>query len=148
MERWGDTFPAVIRDLISVESEFWNNHVLTGNIPSPDGSKACDEVLEQYFHTSRKGAEIPLVGFDEQLGRRVELEALIRKLEMEKNQIDQQIKLYMKDSESAVNDRYRVSWTSVVSSRIDAKRLKADKPDIYEEFLKSSSSRRFTVKAA
>lgn len=142
---WDD---AVIQNLITLESDFWNNHVLTGTMPSPDGSKACDEVLEQYFHMSRKGSEIPLVGFDEQLGRREELETLIRKLEMEKNRIDQQIKLFMKDSELAVNDRYRVSWASVVSSRIDAKRLKTDKPEIYREFLKTSSSRRFTVKAA
>lgn len=142
---WDD---AVIQNLTAIESDFWNHHVLTGNMPSPDGSKVCDDVLEQYFHTSRKGSEIRLTGFDGQLERREELDALIRKLELEKNQIDQQIKLFMKDSELAVNDRYRVSWTSVASSRIDAKRLKADKPEIYREFLKTSSSRRFTVKAA
>ncbi len=133
---WIEWDDAVIRNLTAIESDFWNHRVLTGNMPSPDGSKACDDVLEQYFHTSRKGSEIRLTGFDGQLERREELDALIRKLELEKNQIDQQIKLFMKDSQLAVNDRYKVSWASVVSSRIDAKRLKADKPEIYREYLK------------
>lgn len=142
---WDDE---LIQNLIEIEADFWNNHVLSDVMPEPDGSKVCDEVLEQYFHTSRKGASIPLVGFNAQLERRMELNALIDKLELEKNQIDQQIKLYMKDNELAVSDRYKVMWTTVSSSRVDTKRLKADKPDVYNEFLKTSSSRRFTVNAA
>jgi putative phage-type endonuclease len=138
----------VIRNLVKIEADFWNNHVLAGVLPDPDGSKACDEVLEKYFHISRRDSEISLVGFDDELKRRTELKKLIDKLEKEKNQIDQKVKLYMKDSERAVSEHYKVSWTTVDSSRIDTKRLKADKPDIYNEFLKISSSRRFTVNAA
>lgn len=87
---------ALIQNLITIESDFWKNHIVPGKMPDPDGSKACDEVLEQYFKISRKDSTIPLVGFDEKLKRRVELEKLIKKLEGEQKQIDQEIKLYMK----------------------------------------------------
>ena len=56
---WDD---ALIQRLIEVEGEFWNNHVMVNIIPDPDGSKICDSVLEQYFHTAKKASMIELVG--------------------------------------------------------------------------------------
>lgn len=138
----------VIQNLIKIEADFWNDHIVPRIMPDPDGSKTCDEVLEHYFHAVRKGSEIPLVGFDDQLRRREELKGLIEQMEQEKSQIDQQIKLYMKDSESAANERYRVTWSPVSTARLDTKLLKAKEPEIYQEYLKTTSTRRFTVSAA
>ena len=63
-------------------------------------------------------------------------------------QIEQEIKLYMADNEVAYAEGYRISWASVDSVRIDAKRLKAEKPEIYESFSNTATARRLTVKAA
>lgn len=138
----------LINNLICIEETFWKEHVAQGIMPDPDGSKACDAVLEQYFKVSRKDSTIPLIGFDGKLKRRAELVELIEKLEREQKQIDQEIKLYMKENEIAVSDNYRVSWTNVATCRIDTKRLKEEHPDIYRGYLNATSSRRFTVKAA
>ncbi len=83
---------ALIQNLITIESDFWSNHIVSRNMPDPDGSKACDEVLEQYFKTSRKDSTILLMGFDGKLKRRAELGKLIEKLEREQKQIDQIIR--------------------------------------------------------
>ncbi|MCD7907509.1 MAG: endonuclease, partial [Clostridium sp.] len=139
---------ALIDDLICIEEKFWEGNVIPGIMPQPDGSRACDEVLEEYFKISRRNSEIPLIGFDEKLKRRMELEELIKKMERDQKQIDQEIKLYMNDNEAAVSDHYRVTWVNVVSSRVDTKRLKAEMPDIYQDYLNVGASRRFTVKAA
>ena len=138
----------VIQNLVKIEEEFWNGHIVPRIMPDPDGSKICDEVLEHYFHAVRKGSEIPLVGFDDQLRRREELKRLIDQMEREKSQIDQRIKLYMKDSESAANEHYRVTWTPVSTARLDTKLLKAEEPEIYREYLRTTSTRRFSVSAA
>lgn len=100
-------------------------------IPDSDGSKACDEVLEQYFHLARKGTEVPLVGFDESLERRQEITGLIKKMEQEQKQIDQRIKLYMQENEAARSDKYRVLWANVETSRLDVNRLREERPEIY-----------------
>lgn len=142
---WDDD---MIRNLISIESDFWNNHVIPKSMPEPDGSKACDEVLERYFHTARKDSSIPLVGFDEKLKRREEIIRLMKKLEQEQKQIEQEIKLYMKDSEMAVSSRYQVIWSNLESARLDTKRIKEERPEIYKDFLNVTASRRFTVKVA
>lgn len=138
----------LIANLISIESDFWNIHVVPGIMPDPDGSKACDEVLEQYFHLARKDSSVPLVGFDGKLERRDEIIGLIKKLEQEQKQIEQEIKLYMKENETAFNDRFRVTWSSVETVRLDTKRIKAERPEVYRNYTNVTSSRRFTVKAA
>lgn len=138
---------AVISDLIRIEEDFWNNHVLARTLPEPDGSKAGDKVIAEYFKDA-DAKTIPLTGFDEQLRRRQELIELMERMETERRQIEQELKIYLGDAECAENERFRVSWKSICSQRIDAERLKAEKPDIYEQYKKSITSRRFSVKAA
>ena len=139
---------AMIANLIAIEEAFWNNHIIPRIIPPPDGSKACDEVLEQYFHQARKDSTIPLIGFDEKLNRRSELLGQIKELEQEQKQIEQEVKLFMQDNEIAASERYRVSWSNVETTRLDTKRIKAEEPEIYQNFVKVTSSRRLTIKAA
>lgn len=134
--------------MVDVEREFWEKHVAARMMPDPDGSKVCSEVLEEYFHTVRKGSTIRLEGFDDRLRRRAELVEQISRMKQEQDTIEQEIKLYMKDNEYASSDGYRVSWSSVQSTRLDAKRMKEEQSDIYRDYAVQSVSRRFQVKAA
>ena len=143
-----DRDESLISQLAAIEENFWNQHVVPRIIPAPDGSKACDEVLEQYFHRARKESAIPLIGFDEKLDRRTELLGQIAELEREQKQIEQEVKLFMRDNEIASSDCYHVSWVNVDTARLDTKRLKAEKPEIYQDFVKVTPSRRLTIKAA
>ena len=136
----------LIANLITIEKDFWYSHIIPGVIPDPDGSKTYDDILQEYFKDVKKEKTIELIGFDDELRRRHELTLLQEKLEAEKNVIDQHIKLYMKDSEYAVNSRYHISWSGITKNTVDAKRLKEEEPDIYARYLKSSEYRRFTVK--
>lgn len=135
-----------IQMLIRIESEFWNNNVLANKMPAPDGSKAAEELLSKYYKNSDPGKSIALVGFDEKLRRRDEISELQDKLEKEKKQIEQEVKVYMEDAEKADSDHYSVSWKSVTSNRVDSKKLKSVYPEVYQECVKASESRRFTVK--
>ena len=134
-------------DLIQIEKDFWEGHVLKHKMPDPDGSKLADSVLAEYFKDSLE-VSIPLSGFDGKLARRQELAGEIEKLESEKRLIVQELKLYLVEAELAENERYRVSWKPVSSSRLDEKRLKEEQPEVYEQYKKTIKSRRFTVKAA
>ncbi len=138
----------LIENLIQVEKEFWNRHIIPGVLPAPDGSEACDRILDKYFRKSGNGPAIRLEGFDEKLARREELERQIKGLEKEQKQIDQEIKLYMKDCEAAFNDSYRITWKSVESLRLDTARLKKEIPETYRDFSNVRVSRPFKVKAA
>lgn len=137
----------IISDLIQIEKNFWENHVKKGIIPEPDGSKTADSIIAEYYKESM-GMVIPLNGFDEKLRRRQELVELMERIDTEKKQIEQEIKMYLGQAEMAENDCYRVLWKQVVSSRLDEKLLKEEQPEIYSKYCKQVSSRRFSVKVA
>lgn len=137
----------IIANLIQIEKEFWNNHIIPKIIPAPDGSKTADLAIAERFKTSH-GFTIPLAGFDERLRRRQELLEVMDHMEKEKRQIDQELKIYLGDAETAENEHYRVSWKNISRSSLDEKRLKAEKPELYEKYRRITTSRRFTVKAA
>ena len=137
----------MLADLVKIEKDFWENHVLKRVLPSPDGSKLADSVIAEYFKRSIDRT-IPLNGFNEKLERRQELAEIMAEMETEKKRIEQELKLYLGETESAENEQYRVSWKSVSSSRIDEKRLKEERPEVYKQYQKTTQSRRFTVKAA
>ena len=142
---WDDD---LISRLTEMEENFWNNYVAKGIIPPPDGSKACDEVIEQYFHTAKKASAVRLEGFDEKLDRREEILGFIAELQEEQKQIEQEVKLFMGDNQYAASDHYRVSWGNIDSVRLDSQRIKAERPEIYADYGKASHYRRFEVKTA
>lgn len=137
----------LIADLVQIERNFWENHVLKRILPEPDGSKIADSILAEYFKNTKE-ITIPLSGFNDKLSRRQELLALIEKMDTEKKQIEQELKMYLGDAEQAENESYRVSWKAVNTSRLDEKRLKEEAPQVYEKYQKFITSRRFTIKAA
>lgn len=54
----------------------------------------------------------------------------------------------MQDNETASNGRYRVTWSNVDTARLDTKKIKLEQPEIYRDYVKIASSRRFQIKAA
>lgn len=134
--------------LRKIEGDFWKNNVEKRVLPPPDGSETADKLILEAFGKGKVGEEIPLSGFRDKLGRRDELESLIDRMETEKKQIEQELKLYIGEAEAAEGEGYRVTWKNVVSNRIDSKQLKTEKPEIYQKYLKPTNSRRLTIKAA
>lgn len=135
-----------IQMLIELEKDFWSNHVMKNDMPAPDGTSAADEIIKERFADSEPEKYVELLGFDEKLKRRKDISELEEKLKKEKKQIEQEIKVYMEDAEKAESNLFAVSWKSVVSSRVDSEYLKNTYPEVYKNCLKTSSSRRFTVK--
>lgn len=138
----------LIAQMIAMEKNFWECHVVPRVLPSPDGSDICNEVLNEYFHAARKGSSIRLEGFEDKLRRRAEIMEQIERLKQEQGMIEQEVKLCMKENEYATSGNYRISWSSVQSTRLDTKRMKEEQPDIYRDYAVQSESRRFQVRAA
>ena len=136
----------IIQNLIIIEERFWKEHVMAHVMPDPDGSKSCSEQIAKLYFKANKEKIVELHGYNGILSRREELVELIEKMKNEKETIDQKIKLEMQDASKALAERYQIVWSSYNSSRLDSKRLKAEKPEIYEAYVNKSSERRFSVK--
>lgn len=138
----------IINNLIQIEKQFWEQNVIARCMPEPDGSEAANDFINEYFKESRHELSIQLLGFDEKLERRMEIDKLMNKLKAEKLQIEQEVKVFMKEAEFAEDENFIVSWKQSISNRLDTNRLKKEMPDIYKRFCKQITSRRFIVKHA
>ncbi len=140
----------LIQNLIVIEKRFWEQNVLAGVMPDPDGSRMADEVLANYF-PQQEGVSVLLPQkLENRLKRRKELVTLIDKLETEKSIIEQEVKKYLGDSAAteAENENFFVRWKNIETSRVDVDRLRKEEPDIYERFKKTTSSKRLTIRSA
>lgn len=77
--------------------------------------------------------------------KRQELSDQIEQMEQEKTAIEQQVMLQMQDAAYGTAPGYKVSWVSSESKRVDSQRLRKEQPDIFNQYSKNVSSRRFTI---
>lgn len=138
----------VIHDLRNIEENFWKNHVQVGIMPAPDGSEASDKLIASIYSQADPGNRIALSGFRDKLIRHQELVEVMDRMDTEKKQIEQELKMYLGAAEEADGEGFRVSWKNVSSRRFDSTRLKNDDPETYLKYTKETSSRRLTIKAA
>lgn len=130
---------SIINDLIKIESEFWNEHVLKCVMPPPDGSEAAKEVISEIYSSTCEG-DIDMSDDVEKLNRLDELDELIGNLKTEQEQLKQELMVRMGEFETGyINDR-KITWKMQNGrTTIDGKRLREECPEIYDEYSKTGT---------
>ena len=134
-----------IAEIIALEKAFWEENVLAGKEPVPDGSGATTDFLNEKYSSSN-GNTILLP--EEALGlcrRYEELSGQLNELQDKKDAVSNQLKNFRKNNESGVIGEYRVTWKQVTSTTFDKKRLEKENRALYEEYLTKKQYRRLTV---
>lgn len=134
-----------IAEIIALEKAFWEENVLAGKEPVPDGSGATTDFLNEKYASSN-GNTILLP--EEALGlcrRYEELSGQLNELQDKKDAVSNQLKNFLKNNESGVIGEYRVTWKQVTSTTFDKKRLEKENQALYEEYLTKKQYRRLTV---
>ena len=75
------------------------------------------------------------------------LEELIEEAKAEAEALRDEIKAEMlsRDTEELTAGQYIIRWTSVLSQRFDTTAFKKVMPEVYKEYTKQVSSRRFSI---
>lgn len=135
----------MIRDIIKMEKNFWENYVLAGQEPKADGSKATAEYLEETYDISNgKTMELPkesLALFEEY----DLISAQLAQLKEAKEAVTNQMKNYLKENEKGVIGDRQITWKSVTSTAFDRKRLEQEQKEIYQEYCTKKQYRRLSV---
>lgn len=74
-----------------------------------------------------------------------ELQALIDEAQAEAELLRDAIKAHMGNTEELRAGEYVIRWQTIKSDRLDTKALKTARPEIYEAFTRSTTTRRFSV---
>ena len=135
----------VLSDLIDKEELFWTNHVVPQIPPAPNGCDCDTQQINQLYEVDNRDKTADLSALHGLLDKRQELSDQIEQMEQEKTAIEQQVKLQMQDAAYGTAPGYKVSWVSSESERVDSQRLRKEQPDIFNQYSKNVSSRRFTI---
>ena len=135
----------MIAKIIAMEKYLWETHVLGGVEPVPDGSEATTNYFNSKFSNSNgQTIELP----EEALAICEEYERLseeLKALETAKSAAANQLKSYLKEAEAGTVGDRKIVWKQIFKSSLDQKRLKEEKPDIYNGYVTQSSYRRLSV---
>ena len=135
----------VLSDLIDKEERFWTNHIVPQIPPAPNGCECDTQQINQLYEVDNRDKTADLSALHGLLDKRQELSDQIEQMEQEKTAIEQQVKLQMQDAAYGTAPGYKVSWISSESKRVDSQRLRKEQPDIFNQYSKNVSSRRFTI---
>lgn len=134
--------------MIKREKDFWENHVLADVPPSIDGSSSASEFLAKMYPQD-DGSAIML---DEQMNTVIEaiesLKAEEKQLKTQREEYENQLKMTLADAVEGHSNRFKVTYKTITSNRIDSKRLKAEQPELYKKYCNESLSRRLSIKEA
>ena len=131
--------------LIAVEQEFWNK-VKNMIRPQMDGSDAAKNLLDNIYRGGIAEQIILPTEAVEYVDQYIEACAEEDNAKVKKQEASNRIKEIMGDYDKAKCLNHTISWKSVSSERLDTKALKEEQPELYQKYVKTSKSRRFTLK--
>lgn len=138
----------IIEILEEAEAKFWED-VKAGREPEIGGSNAEEELIKRLYPEASSMEPLPLEATAAELAkRRQEIKAALDAESEKLKTIENQLKNMLGEHERGFIDNVEVIWKNIVSNRVDSKRLKAEYPEIYEQVIKPSMSRRFEIKEA
>ena len=119
--------------------DFWDM-VQTGRMPAVDGSASCSAALSAKF-TPQPGLEITLD--DDDVERLITLKAGLKEMEKAVAEAENTIKEKMGEAEIGTAGEHRITWKQQAGRvTVDAKRLKAAMPKIFEAYSKTGKPTR------
>ncbi|WP_270607737.1 YqaJ viral recombinase family protein [Bacillus mobilis] len=137
----------LIQYLIDIEKDFWLNNVEQNEPPMFDGSDASTELLKHLYPESIADSFVSLGKQEELLiEARDQVDREIKVLQEQKAEYENKIKAKLGTNEVGGTENYKIYWKSYTTNRFDSKRFKLEHPDLFEQYVKETNSRKFTVK--
>lgn len=137
----------LIEHLISIESEFWQR-VVHMSPPPPDGSKSCTDLLAKLYEVQPEAvATLNPVEVIPLIDRRAEAKDEMKRLEAVADEAENQLKVLLGEREIAIDPDGRTlfTWKQHNRTAVDPKALKADRPDVFDAFSKTTQYRTLRI---
>lgn len=133
-----------ITTLIKEEKAFWNKYIIGDDIPEVDGSEATEKALDEIYPESLF-QQVNIADKQNIVNKLIEIKNTISDCKKIEEQYKQELQLALGDAEKGITETHLITWKTQTSNRVDSTRLKKELPDIYNNYLKSTTSRVFRV---
>lgn len=132
------------RFMVSTLTDWWNRHVVGGEEPEVDGSSDCADALLA-AHPLAEDIEIDAEDIADAVRDYRDLGTQIKELEARRDAAANTIKARLGDAKKGRTSAGVVSWSRFEVARIDTAALKADHPDLVQQYTRTTASGRLTV---
>ena len=129
-----------IKALIEREEDFWTNNVLKEVPPQADGSESSLDTLSRMYPQSNDTLTVNL-SCESEITEYLELKDIEKRTKARMDEIKAHIAQELEEASTGETDKYIITYKTQTRESLDSKALKADMPDIYAKYAKSSSSR-------
>ena len=135
-----------IAALTAAETSFWRDFVEAGISPDPDGSQSAEQAVDAIWGNRAQEDELLMFDFSDDMRELCDLAAAEKEIKRQKDAIKQRLQAALGEHMVGSSDRYVITWRPQERSSIDSRRLYRERPDIYREYLTTSSTRIFKIK--
>ena len=130
--------------LLRSEIAFWNDCIKPDIRPEPDGSESAEHTLKALYPDWQDNA----IAMFEQNDGSDELAAVMaqkKELETREKALKQKLQTALDGNTDGLTVDWHISYKPQSRSTVDSKRLKAERPDIYSEYLKETKAMIFKI---
>jgi len=135
----------LIKVLIEREAAFWDA-VQRKEPPELDGSESAAEFLKRLYPQATMQEKLLEASVDDVLDELLELKEKQKEYDVQIRLRENQVKKLLGEAEKGIAHRHVVTWANYERHSLDTKRLKLEKPDIYEAYAVTVPTRRFMIK--
>jgi putative phage-type endonuclease len=135
----------LIEQLFRLASDFWQQYVLLRKTPPIDSSEASTTLLNRLYPEAKNNIIITINEIND-LDSYFEYKRQLKILEENINEIENHIKSALGTHEIGRIGNYKIKWENRSRTGVDSKQLKAVYPNIYNQYLKTTHFRQFSVK--
>lgn len=131
-------------ELLKAEIAFWNDYIKLDIRPEPDGSESAERTLKALYPDWQDNA----IAMFEQNDSAAELAAVIaqkKELKAREKALKQKLQTALDGNTDGLTVDWHISYKPQVKHSVDSKRLKAERPDIYSEYLKETKAMIFKI---
>ena len=130
----------LIEMMLKKYAKFWEC-VETNTMPEIKDFSINSETLKVLYPESNSSLSVDLTKKDVLIEDIVLMKQNIKDLQKQLEELENELKLELGESEFGFSDTYKVSWKSQVSERIDSKKFKEELPELAKKYVKESNSR-------
>lgn len=136
----------LIESLITLEKDFWYNHVVAMVPPEMDGSEASERLIKQMHPVESVKEKNESIALPSEAGKLLEVldktKEQIKELEFTKKEAENKLKQFIGDYQKASFFDREIKWSRIDTNRFDTKTFEKEHPDLYKQYVKQSSYRK------
>ncbi len=130
--------------LLNAEIAFWDDYIKPDIRPEPDGSDSAERALRSLYPDWKENA-ITLFEQNDIAAELAHIQTQIKELEAREKALKQHLQAALDGNTDGLTVDWHISYKPQVKHSVDSKRLKAERPDIYTEYLKETKAMIFKI---